>query len=260
MLPECRSETGLRCSKVHALRLLGGGSIHDEQDQSGLSSAAACRQGMSRMYKATTTVIETTDRASLAGRARRLEYFTILWNSLEGLVGVATGVMAGSVSLVGFGVDSFIEVTSGAALLWRMAGDGDHCQRERRETRTLKIVGACFLALAAYVAADAGWNLWSRSAASPSTAGIVLAAASLVTMPLLSRAKRRVARGLSSGAMHADARQTEFCTYLSAILLGGLLVNALFGWWWADSIAALVMTPIIAREGVDGLRGRACCD
>ena len=207
-----------------------------------------------------TTLTEPADRASLALRARRLEYFTIIWNTLEGLVGVTTGALAGSVSLVGFGVDSFIEVTSGAALLWRMSADTDHCQRERREARTLKIVGACFLALATYVAADAAWNLWSRSPASPSTPGIVLAAASLVAMPLLSRAKRRVARGLSSGAMHADARQTEFCTYLSAILLGGLLLNALLGWWWADSIAALVMTPLIAKEGVDGLRGKACCD
>ena len=204
--------------------------------------------------------IDGSTREALALRARRLEYFTIIWNSLEGLVGVTTGALAGSVSLVGFGVDSFIEVTSGAALLWRMSADTDHCQRERREARTLKIVGACFLALATYVAADAVWNLWSRSPASPSTPGIVLAAASLVAMPVLSRAKRRVARGLSSGAMHADARQTEFCTYLSAILLGGLLLNALLGWWWADSIAALVMTPVIAKEGVDGLRGRACCD
>ncbi len=143
-----------------------------------------------------------------------------------------------------------------------MADVGGHrpLPARAREARTLKIVGACFLALATYVAADAVWNLWSRSPASPSTPGIVLAAASLVAMPLLSRAKRRVARGLSSGAMHADARQTEFCTYLSAILLGGLLLNALLGWWWADSIAALVMTPVIAKEGVDGLRGRACCD
>jgi divalent metal cation (Fe/Co/Zn/Cd) transporter len=199
-------------------------------------------------------------REALARRGRRLEYFTILWNSLEGLVGVTTGALAGSVSLVGFGVDSFIEVTSGTAILWRMSAEGDHCERERREAQTLKIVGACFLALAAYVGVDAIWTLWSKSPASPSAAGIVLAVASLVAMPLLSRAKRRVARGLRSGAMHADAKQTEFCTYLSAILLGGLLLNALLGWWWADSIAALVMSPIIAKEGVDGLRGRACCD
>jgi divalent metal cation (Fe/Co/Zn/Cd) transporter len=206
-----------------------------------------------------TAPLDIATRAALARRGRRLEYFTIGWNSLEGFVGIAAGAMAGSVSLIGFGVDSVIEVTSGAALLWRMSVETDHCRRERREVQTLRIVGVCFLALAAYVGIGALWTLWSRDAAAPSTAGSVLAAASLVAMPLLSRAKRRVARGLGSGAMHADARQAEFCTYLSAILLAGLLLNALFGWWWADSIAALGMAPIIAKEGLDGVRGRACC-
>jgi divalent metal cation (Fe/Co/Zn/Cd) transporter len=199
-------------------------------------------------------------RAALARQGRRLEYFTIAWNSVEGLVGIAAGALAGSVSLMGFGVDSFIEVTSGTALLWRMSGDADRCLRERREALTLKIVGVCFLALAAYVGSEAALQLWSRDAASPSKAGIALAAVSLVAMPLLSRAKRRVARELGSGAMHADARQTQFCAYLSAILLGGLLLNAVAGWWWADAVAALLMTPIIAREGIAGLRGEACCD
>src|SRR5882672_5484067 len=163
----------------------------------------------------------TTDdhpRDALARRGRQLEHFTIAWNSLEGIVAVVSGAIAGSVSLVGFGVDSFIEVTSGAALLWRMSGTVDHCERERREVAALRIVGICFLALAGYVAYDALSHLWTRAAASPSAVGIALAAVSLVVMPLLSRAKRRVARGLGSGAMQADARQTEFCTYLSAIL------------------------------------------
>jgi divalent metal cation (Fe/Co/Zn/Cd) transporter len=202
----------------------------------------------------------TTERAVLARRGQHLEYFTIGWNSLEGLIAVAAGTIAGSISLVGFGVDSFIEVTSGAALLWRMAGDGDACLRERREVLTLRIVGLCFLALAAYVAVEALGHLRSGSPAETSRAGIALAAASLVVMPLLSRAKRRVAHSLRSGAMHADARQTEFCTYLSAILLTGLVLNTAFGLWWADSIAALLMTPIIIKEGVAGLRGRTCCD
>lgn len=202
----------------------------------------------------------TTERAVLARRGRHLEYFTIGWNSLEGLIAVAAGAVAGSISLVGFGVDSFIEVTSGAALLWRMAGDDDACLRERREALTLRIVGVCFLVLATYVALEALSNLRSGTHADTSRAGIALAAASLVVMPLLSRAKRRVARGLGSGAMHADARQTEFCTYLSAILLAGLVLNAAFGVWWADSVAALLMTPIIIKEGVAGLRGDACCD
>jgi divalent metal cation (Fe/Co/Zn/Cd) transporter len=197
-------------------------------------------------------------RAALAARGRHLEYFTIAWNSLEGLIAVGAGAMAGSVSLVGFGVDSFIEVTSGAALLWRMSGDADHCERERREAATLRVVGICFVALAAYVAYEAMSKLWTRTVADPSTVGIALAAVSLVVMPLLSNAKRRVATGLQSVAMRADARQTEFCTYLSAILLGGLLLRAVFGVWWADALAALVMTPIIAKEGIDGVQGKGC--
>jgi len=201
-----------------------------------------------------------SERAVLAQRGRRLEYFTIGWNSLEGVVAVLAGAVAGSISLVGFGVDSFIEVTSGAALLWRMSGDADHCTRERREATTVRVVGVCFLALALYVAVEATGNLRARMPAETSIVGIALAIVSLAVMPLLSRAKRRVARGLDSGAMHADARQTEFCTYLSAILLGGLLVNTAFGIWWADSVAALLMVPIIAREGIEGMRGRACCD
>jgi divalent metal cation (Fe/Co/Zn/Cd) transporter len=200
------------------------------------------------------------ERATLARRGRWLEYFTIGWNSLEGLIAIAAGVFAGSISLVGFGADSFIEVTSGAALLWRMSGDADHCQRERREAITVRIVGVCFLLLAGYVAVEAIGNLRAGTAAATSRVGIGLAAVSLVVMPLLSHAKRLVARGLGSGAMHADARQAEFCTYLSAILLGGLLLNATFGLWWADSVAALLMTPIIAREGAQGVQGRACCD
>ena len=199
-------------------------------------------------------------RPALARRGRQLEYFTIGWNCLEGLVAVVAGALAGSVSLVGFGADSFIEVTSGAALLWRMSGDADHCERERREAATLRVVGACFLALAVYVAYDAISNLRSGSGPAPSILGIAVAALSLIVVPLLSRAKRRVARGLSSGAMHADARQTEFCTYLSAILLAGLVLNANFNVWWADAVAALLMVPIIAREGIAGLRGQACCD
>jgi divalent metal cation (Fe/Co/Zn/Cd) transporter len=189
-----------------------------------------------------------------------LEYFTIGWNSLEGLVAIVAGAFAGSVSLVGFGVDSFIEVTSGAALLWRMFGDADHSVRERRERLTLRIVGWCFVALAVYVAYDAVTGLVTRTRPESSYAGIVLACVSLVVMPLLSRAKRRVGVGLGSAAMHADAKQTEFCTYLSAILLGGLLLQAAFGLWWADSVAALVMVPIILKEGIAGSRGAPCCE
>jgi divalent metal cation (Fe/Co/Zn/Cd) transporter len=201
---------------------------------------------------------EVMDRVALARRGRWLEYFTIFWNTLEGVVAVVAGVVAGSISLVGFGIDSFIEVTSGAALLWRMAVDADTERRERNERLALRIVGVCFVALAAYVAFESIDDLWRRHAAEDSIPGIVLAGVSLVAMPLLSRAKRRVGRALGSPAMHADAKQAEFCTYLSGILLGGLILNALFGLWWADPVAALAMTPIIAQEGVDGIRGKAC--
>jgi divalent metal cation (Fe/Co/Zn/Cd) transporter len=201
------------------------------------------------------TTLERTVR-----RGRWLEYFTITWNALEGLVAVIAGGIAGSISLVGFGIDSIIEVTSGAALLWRMSVDANVQQRERNERLALKLVGSCFLALAAYIAYESTTDLWSKKAPEHSIPGIVLACVSLVVMPLLSRAKRKVGTELGSAAMHADAKQTEFCTYLSGILLVGLLLNALFGLWWADPVGGLLMVPIIAREGVDGLRGKACDD
>jgi divalent metal cation (Fe/Co/Zn/Cd) transporter len=199
-------------------------------------------------------------RQAIANRGRRLEYFTIVWNTLEGLIAVGAGVFAGSISLVGFGMDSFIEVTSGVTLLWRMSVDADVESRQRNEKLSLRIVGSCFIALAIYVTYEALSDLISKTASKHSLPGIVLACVSLVAMPLLSRAKRKVGRALGSAAMHADAKQTELCTYLSAILLGGLLLNALWAWWWADPAAALIMSPIIAKEGVQGLRGNACDD
>lgn len=204
--------------------------------------------------------IGSADRASLVKRGRRLEYFTIGYNSLEGLIAIVAGLFAGSIALVGFGVDSVIEVTSGLALLWRLHRDVDETERERVEAITLKIVGVCFIALAAYVSYDSITSLIRRETPEESIPGIVLAAASLIVMPLLVRAKRKVARGIKSRAMTADAKQTELCTYLSAILLGGLLLNAILGWWWADPVAALLMVPIIAHEAIEALRGEACCD
>ena len=203
---------------------------------------------------------QTLDRMAVVRHGRRLEYFTVGWNALEGLVAVIAGAFASSISLVGFGIDSFIEVTSGSALLWRMSVDAEIERRERSERRALKIVGTCFLALAAYITYESAMDLWSKKAAEHSVPGIVLACVSLAVMPLLSRAKRKAGRALGSAAMHADAKQTEFCTYLSGILLAGLLLNALFGLWWADAVAGLVMVPIIAKEGIEGLQGKACDD
>jgi divalent metal cation (Fe/Co/Zn/Cd) transporter len=199
-------------------------------------------------------------RSELVRRGQRLEYFTIGYNSLEGLVSIVAGIIAGSVSLIGFGLDSLIEVTSGAALLWRFHHDLDHSRREQVERTTLRIVGGCFIALALYILYESGSTLIGHDAPERSIPGIIVAAVSVVVMPLLARAKRRVASGIGSRAMEADSRQTDFCTYLSAILLGGLLLNAVVGWWWADPVAGLVMVPIIAKEGVDGLWGKACCD
>ncbi len=204
--------------------------------------------------------IVDVNRTQLVGRGRKLEYFTIAYNSLEGLIAIIAGLMAGSIALVGFGFDSLIEVTSGAALIWRLHSDADESQRERVEAITLRIVGVCFLVLAAYVSYDSIKSLIWREEPHESIPGIILAIASLIVMPLLVRAKRKVARGIKSRALMADSKQTELCTYLSAILLAGLLLNALLGWWWADPVAALVMVPIIIKEGIEGLRGETCCD
>jgi divalent metal cation (Fe/Co/Zn/Cd) transporter len=198
-------------------------------------------------------------RQAMAHRGRRLEYFTIMWNGLEGLVAVAAGAVAGSISLVGFGMDSFIEVISGATLLWRMSVDAEVESRERNEKLSLRIVGICFIALAVYIAYESVSDLIRKTAPEQSIPGIALACVSLIVMPILSRAKKKVGNALGSAAMKADARQTDFCVYLAVILLVGLLLNAALGWWWADPIAALIMAPIVANEGLEGIKGGTCC-
>lgn len=200
------------------------------------------------------------ERQAVARRGKQLEYFTIAWNSLEGLVALVAGALAGSISLVGFGIDSFIEVTSGGVLLWRMSVDADLQKRERREKLSLRIVGVYFLALAAYVGYESISDLAGRNAPEHSIPGIILACSSLIVMPLLARAKRKVGNELGSAAMHADAKQTDFCAYLSAIVLSGLVLNAALGWWRADPGSALIMVPLIAKEGVEAMNGETCCD
>lgn len=200
------------------------------------------------------TLAQESVHAASVRSGRRLEYLTVGWNSLEAIAAIGAGIIAGSVALIGFGFDSIIEVSSGAVLLWRLVA-GEH-----RERLALKLVGISFLALAAYVAFDAGKSLVLREPPAESFIGIAIAALSMIVMPLLARAKRKVAASLNSRAMFADSRQTDICAYLSAILLAGLGLNALFGWWWADPVAALVMIPIITKEGVEALRGEACCN
>jgi divalent metal cation (Fe/Co/Zn/Cd) transporter len=192
-------------------------------------------------------------------RGLQLSYATLAYNSLEGVIAIVAGVAAGSIALVGFGADSLIEVTASLTAIWRLRSDSDPGRRERSERISLRIIGILFLALSAYVAADATKSLIARQEPDPSPVGLVLAAASLVVMPLLANAKRRVAVAMGSGALAAESRQTMLCTYLSAILLGGLILNAALGWWWADPVAALIMVPIIAREGIEGVRGRVAC-
>lgn len=199
------------------------------------------------------------NRGRLLRRGMRLEYFTIGYNTLEGIVSVGAGIFAGSVALVGFGLDSVIEIAAGSALLWRLkhereAGpaisDEEHSTLERR---ALYIVGITFFALAAYILAEAGYKLISGNDAEESTVGIIVAVASLVIMPVLAVLKKRTALALGSRALAADAVETWICSYLSLVLLAGLVLNAAFGWGWADSIAALAMLPLIIKEGYEAL-------
>lgn len=195
-------------------------------------------------------------------RGRRLSYLGLAYNAAEAVVSLWAGVLAGSVALVSFGIDSLIEVSSSGAALWRLQVERDESRRERVERITHRIIGWCFLALAAYVTVDAVRALWHRERPGPSVVGIVILAASVVIMPVLARAKRRVAEGIGSRALTADANQTSMCAYLSAIALAGVALNAVAGWWWADPVAALCMTPIILAEALEGIRAKAhrhCC-
>jgi len=199
------------------------------------------------------------ERRAVARHGRRLQYLTIAWNSAECLISIGAGLVAGSIALIGFGFDSAIEVASSLAALWRLARDEDEAARERAERRALRVIGACFMALAIYIAVDAIKALINREAPAASVVGIVIAALSLVVMPVLVHLKRRVATQLNSGALEAETRQTAVCAFLSAILLAGLGLNAWLGWWWADPVAGLAMVPLIAKEGIEALRGETCC-
>jgi divalent metal cation (Fe/Co/Zn/Cd) transporter len=198
-------------------------------------------------------------RAAIVRRGRLLTWATIAYNSLEAVVALVAGALAGSVALIGFGLDSVIEVSASGAALLRLRHDADPHARDRSERLALRIVGISFLALAAYVAVDAVRALLTRESPDASRLGLAIAALSVVVMPLLARAKRRVAAQLSSRALTAEARQTDICMYLSALLLAGLAANEWLGWWWADPVAALAMVPLIAYEGREALRGRTVC-
>lgn len=194
-------------------------------------------------------------REALVRRGIRLSYATIGYNFFEAIGSLIAGFLAGSVALVGFGIDSVIEVTASVAAQWRLRSDWDHERRDHAELITTRIVGWCFLALALYVLFDAATTLVKREAPEASTFGVWVLLLSVIVMPVLAKKKKRVARELRSGALEAEATQTSLCAYLSVIGLAGVALNAAFAWWWADPAAALIMVPIIAAEGVEGIRG-----
>src|SRR5579862_4466355 len=181
------------------------------------------------------------NNAATIRAGRQIEYVSLAWTSLEALAGIVAGIMAGSIALIGFGADSVIEMISSGILLWRL----NHEFGEERERVALRLVGVSFLLLAVYVGWEAIESLIKRQPPSVSYFGILFSALCHAVMPLLARAKRGVATRLGSGAMAADSKQSAICAYLAAILLCGLALNALFGWWWADPVAALAMLPII---------------
>lgn len=194
-------------------------------------------------------------RGQLARRIRCLVAATISYNVIEAVVALSEGTRVSSAALVGFGLDSVIEVSSAAAVAWQFAG----ADPEAREKTALRVIAFSFFALAAYVTIDAIRALLGFGEAQHSTIGIVLAVASLIVMPVLSYTQRRAGRELGSRSAVADSKQTLLCTYLSAVLLIGLLVNSILGWSWADPIAALVIAGIAVKEGVNAWRGDACC-
>jgi divalent metal cation (Fe/Co/Zn/Cd) transporter len=198
------------------------------------------------------------DRARIVARGMALNTFTLAWNVTEAVIAIGAGVAAGSVALVGFGADSVIESSAAVAARWRLHRDADVAGRAVAERRAQRAVGVAFVLLAAWVAFEALESLWRREVPSFTWVGTLLTATSAIVMPLVARAKRNVARDLASGALDAEATQTAICAWLSVIVLAGLALHALAGWWWADPVAALAMVPIIAREGVDALRGRDC--
>jgi len=200
------------------------------------------------------------ERPALVRRGLFLNYLTIAYNVVEAVVSIVAGLVAGSVALLGFGIDSAIEVTASGAAQWRLRVDHHAGRRAHAERRTRQIIGVGFLALALYIGVDAASALWQQEAPDRSLVGLVILTVSLIVMPWLAWQKRTVARALASPALQAEATQTSLCACLSAIALIGVGLNAALGWWWADPVAALAMTPIILKEGIDGVRGQNECD
>jgi divalent metal cation (Fe/Co/Zn/Cd) transporter len=199
--------------------------------------------------------LDLAERTRLGRRAQLLAAASVTYNLLEAVVAVTAGVVAGSVALIGFGLDSVVEVSSGLIILWQFR----HRMPETRERQALRLIALSFFALAGYVTVESGRALVTGADPESSPVGIGLAIASLVVMPVLSWAQRRTGRQLGSDAVVADGTQTLLCTYLSAVLLAGLVLNATLGWSWADPLAGLVIAAVALREGVEAWRGEGCC-
>jgi len=199
--------------------------------------------------------LDPTEKARLGRRAQLLAAASVSYNAIEAIIAITAGIVAGSVALVGFGLDSVVEVSSGLIILWQFR----HKLPESREQQALRLMAFSFFALAAYVTFESVRALVSGHDPDPSRVGIGLAAASLVIMPFLSWAQRRTGKALGSNAVVADSTQTLLCTYLSAVLLVGLVLNATLGWSWADPIAGLVIAAVAVKEGREAWRGEGCC-
>jgi divalent metal cation (Fe/Co/Zn/Cd) transporter len=223
------------------------------------STPAACDDGCRSSEAAADAVsapaISDARQAVLHKRVRLLVAATITYNVMEAAVALVAGTVASSAALIGFGLDSLIEVASAAAVAWQFSGSNP----EARERAALRVIAVSFFGLAAYVTVEALRSLFGAAEAAPSTVGIVLAAVSLVVMPFLSYAQRRAGRELGSAGAVADSKQTLLCTYLSGVLLLGLVLNSLFGWSWADPVVALVIAAAAVKEGREAWRGDHCC-
>ncbi len=215
----------------------------------------SCADGCCALRTEDATQLDPDRRTVLSKRIRLLVAVTIAYNVIEAIVAIAAGTAASSTALIGFGLDSVIEVASAAAVAWQFSGTDP----EVRERTALKVIAVSFFALAAYVTFESIRSLTGAESAEHSTVGIVLAAVSLLVMPGLSHAQRRAGRELGSASAVADSKQTLLCTYLSGVLLVGLLLNSLFGWSWADPLVALVIAGVAIKEGREAWRGDHCC-
>jgi divalent metal cation (Fe/Co/Zn/Cd) transporter len=200
-------------------------------------------------------MVNTLAQPAHARTAVRLAWATIVWNVLEAVAAIAAGMVAGSIALIGFGLDSTVEVMSATVIVWQFRG-----LAEERERRALRLIAVSFFALGIYVAVRAVLDLVGQSQPDSSVAGIGIATLSLIVMPILARAKRRTGEAMGSATVLADSNQTRLCSYLSAILLGGLILNATVGWWWADPAAAIAIAALAVNEGRQAWRGEICDD